>query len=471
MTQNESQPPVVSDSSSHPSQTLTVKGCAFLHRVRIAGGDIVEYVTRVVIFSDPVQVIAALAYVTLVAGLAGSIYWLWQQPSPLRGDFNIAVAEFYEIQDGELQKTDDSARIGLKLFNFLEGEYKRTDFGLDVKVGHSHMRDVYGDSDAARLARRVNADLVIFGTLFRREDGQIELQPRFFVVSQVQRQAGGQAEIRRDVDEVLGAHPFTLTLTDEIESSLETRAAVLSSFTQGLIRLHSEQPWPARALFDDAIQKARDLGDWQGLPVLDLFAAVASRQVGDYPAALAYLDEATRLDPGYGRAGIARGNVYFGQAMDGCQASGLDDRATAHCQAGREDTAIWYLMTDQALHAYEQVAQTGREPYSAYLQEKGWLGVGNVYLWAAQNHDPGFYDRAAAAYQQVTASYERTPDQAKRNLAAYAYRYLGVARERQGRLAEAQEAYRQCVQVARYDEEVKQQCQEYLDNLQTQERP
>jgi tetratricopeptide (TPR) repeat protein len=477
MAQNESCPPTIDEESQAPQTQIEVEvgRGAKLRRVLIAGRDIVVFKRIITVFTSTPQVVAVLAFTALVVSLASAAYWLSQQPSRLKGDFNIVVAQFREIQDGVPERTNASERIGQALYDFLDGEYKRTDFGLKVEVGRRNMPYVTGDPDAETLARRTNAHLVIYGTLTPAGD-QVILLPRFFVVREIQGNEGSGAEIGCDVDEIVGAHPFTLKLRfdpnasdDEVERDLATRAAVLSSFTQGLVHLSNDRPEPALAAFDEALRQAEGQEDFQGLQALYLFAAVANRRLGDYETALALLDQALEIKQNYGRASVALGNVYFSQAVTGCQSNGLDEKALELCQAGPqgEEDALWYLLY-KARETYERVTQEGQHPYGAFLQEKGLLGVGNVHLWAAQNGEAefGLFDRAVEAYQQVVASYEKTPDEGKRDLVALAYRYIGAAREFQGMPDEAEEAYRQCIELAHYDDNVKHECQTRLDDLQ-----
>jgi tetratricopeptide (TPR) repeat protein len=85
---------------------------------------------------------------------------------------------------------------------------------------------------------------------------------------------------------------------------------------------------------------------------------------------------------------------------------------------------------------------------------------------------PTLYERAMAFYQQVVDGHNSLPQDARektRDLAAQAYWGMGVAAERLGRTQEAGQAYRQCTRVARYDEDVRQDCQDLLDALETRE--
>jgi hypothetical protein len=468
------QAPVPDEAQSPPTTIdVAVGGRSIVRDLLVAGRDVIVTNYRT-IFSSTRQVIALLLYISLVVGLVGSTYVLWRQPSSMTGDFNIAVAQFGEIQaDGNVQNTGTSARIAQALVDYLDGEYKRTSFGLQVMVDNRNMRYVANDIVAEKLARRVNAQLVIYGTL-RPGGDQVTLQPHFFVARQIQTGARSRVAIGCDVDEIVGEHPFTLNLhfdpnasTDEIEAEMAGRAAVLASFTQGLVHLYnvqSDEPVLARLAFDSAIAEAQALADFRGLQTLYLFDAVANYRSQDYETARSLLDRALEIEPGYGRALIAQGNIFYYQALAGCLANGLDEKAMAYCQAGDAKAAQTYLLY-RAWETYGQVSRGQRFPYGTYLQEKAWLNMGNIYLMRGQDGEVGAYERAAAYYQQVAGGYEQAPRNDEQDLAARAYRGLGQVRDRQGLEDGAAAAFQRCYELALYDESTRSECRDSLDSL------
>jgi tetratricopeptide (TPR) repeat protein len=430
----------------------------------VAWGNIVLSVYRHPLASSQ-QAVVLLLYLLSALSLAAAIVWLSTQPWPMGGDFNVAIAEFREIlPDSSRARTGTSAWVGQSLLDFLDGEYKRAGFGLEVQVDNRHMGDVTNLIEAEALARRVGADLVVFGTLTS-QDGQVTFRPSFYVVPEVERYRGGTALIKRDVDELLGAHDFSVTLTDDVETTLESRAAVLASFAQGLVHLHNDRDRLARVAFEDAIDEAAALDDFQGSQVLYLFAAVASYKLEDFETALDHLDAAEALDANYGRAQVARGNIYFIQAQAGCGSSGLDEIATAYCDADDQAAVRDYLLY-RAREIYNGVAQDCEQPYGAHLCEKAWLNMGHIDLQLAQEDTPALYERAANDYQQAASIAQELAGDDARDLAARAYRGLGQARQRQGLLEEAIDAYGRCERLAVYDTATADECRASRDQAQ-----
>lgn len=439
-------------------------------------------------FPDPTRlVLALLSYALLLAALAGSIYWLSVQPSAMRGEFNVAVAEFREItkeDQGKHRRTVYSESLGQVVYDYLEGEYARTDFGLDVQIEHKNMPYVEGDSDARTLAQRTQADLVIYGTLTSEGETDVtSLSPRFYVARGGNSTRRHGVEIGKDVDELAGAHPFSLRLHASPESGRErlwdevsTRAGILLTFSQGLIQLYSEQPKPARSAFVKAIEQASEQEEFLGSQVLYLFAATASMRLRDYRDAQNYLEQARALAPNYGRAHVARGNLYYAQAVDGyedlngCTTSWRPSETEIYCREGQPEAAWWALLY-LAEEAYDLATRPeAQADYGAYAEEKGWLGQGNVHLLQAYKGEDlyGAYDRASDAYKKVIQSFDDLPHPDKHALAAHAYWGLGVARLGQGRIDQAREAFDQCTRVARSKTGHKQDCRDWLETLEAE---
>ncbi|MBN1659002.1 MAG: hypothetical protein JXA93_11395 [Anaerolineae bacterium] len=480
-----SSPPPGQGSPEQAGIAIGIGERASVRDVRVAQGNI--FIRTFLLFGGPLPVVAAVLSVSLVGALVAAGVWLVGQPARMRGDFNIAIAEFHEIQGGVDRNTDLSASITRRLCDYLETELQG--FDLQVQVEKRNMPYIEDPAQAEELASRIGAHLVIYGTIVRLGD-QVSLQPMFYVVPEIRGAKGRAAGIAGDVDEITSAHAMDFPLgfdpgqPEGIVSAVQSRASIISYFIQGLVWMTERKPELARACFGMAIDGAGQLDTFEGMEVLYLFSAVSGYQAGAYTAANADLDRAFEVAPGYGRAQIARANVYYHVAvegfeeLDGCLVPELDGETAALCASARKEDAWWYLVA-RAHEGYLQAAQAEPAPheYRFCLAEKGWIGSGNVKLLLAQR-EPGlawYYEQALEDYQRVVDSYLDTAAPAraaKGDRAAQAYWGIGVISERLDREADAVEAFRDCVQVAHYDEEVREECQSYLDQLLTpQESP
>ena len=122
-----------------------------------------------------------LALLIALVGLGGGGYWYAIQPKEMGGDFNIAIAQFGEIQpNGNIKPSAQAEKISSALFNFLDSEYRTTGLGFTVEISHKNMPLILEEAQAEELAQKVKADIVIFGNVFIQGD-QAEFSPRFYV--------------------------------------------------------------------------------------------------------------------------------------------------------------------------------------------------------------------------------------------------------------------------------------------------
>jgi tetratricopeptide (TPR) repeat protein len=345
----------------------------------------------------------------------------------MEGDFNIAVAQFGQAAERGIVRSATATKISNSLFHFLDGEYQATDFELDVEVTHKNIPIIQEGLEAERLAKRVNADIVIYGSLHADGDSA-ELYPRFFVFD------------KPDTGELTGpselAHPISFELSelgsqDDINTKLRTRAAILVSFTKGLVYAAADNHGAASHAFQQAVTETRAHDRFEGEEVLYLLLAVAKRKQQDWDGALENLDQALALNPDYARAYIGRGNVYYAQAI-------IDWSDTDKL--------------DQARREYEQAASVQAYLPGAYIEEKVNVALGNVYLvQAQQTGDTALYAQATRRFEAVTTKYEDTGNERLMGLAATAYFGLGAAYERQRDDSAALRAYESCIQTAEDD--------------------
>jgi tetratricopeptide (TPR) repeat protein len=398
---------------------------------QIFGGVVFQLLT-------PKTAIAIIASLVIVAGGLAYLYNASQKPARMTGNFNIAVAQFGEVTGQGIVPSARATQIGKLLFDFLDSEYKATDFGLEIQVAHEKIGILTEDSEAEQLASDINADIVIYGNIFT-DGNQAALSPRFYITD------------RPDTGELTGQHqlalplqfdPSSLNFPDTVNAELRTRAAILVFFTEGLSYLSSDDPNGASHSFQQAIREAESHGPYEGQEVLYLLATVTSERQGNIEQAGKYLDEAFRLNPEYARAYLARGNMYYAEALRTSNDEGL---------------------LNQAIAEYEKAIKAHDQPAGAYITEKADVALGNVYVLRAQETgDPGLYAQAIDRYEQIVTRYEKTANERIREMAAHAYFGLGIAYERQNNYTQAESAYQQCVNLTG-DSQTKSRCELQLE--------
>lgn len=377
------------------------------------------------VFKDVAQLIVFLLVLAVVGVAIGYGVWRGQQPRVMTGDFNIAVADFGEVDnEGRLRVTSDSSKISQALANYLDSEYTSGDFGLDVQVSHERMPLVEEDREARQLADDVHADLVIYGTLLG-DSRKGRLLPRFWVdPTQDLTEVSGQNSLEAPIS----YEPAKLADTGYLTETLRNNAAILVLFTKALVSYNVGNLEAAASSLDLALGEARQ--DFPGKEVLYLLGSTIARKQGKYDLALQRADNALALNPEYARGYLAGGNVYY-------------DVVTLEDNWAREDlleeAQQWYL---RALEADDAAA-------GAYIDEKTSVALGSILVVKAQlRNDPMLYRQAMDYFTRVATRYETSRDDTYRadiqQLAALAYHGLGAAWHRQGDLEQAKRYYELC---------------------------
>jgi tetratricopeptide (TPR) repeat protein len=433
-----------------------------INQLDVAEGDVVfgdkiikffQENLNIYVFKDIQQLALFLGFVILVSGAIGGGYWYSVQPKKMTGSYNIAIAQFGEIQDdGKIKPSQYAASIRSRLFNFLDGEYKISGLGLNVQVANANMPLIIEDSQAEKLANKINADIVIYGTVsVQQSKDQADFQPRFYVAE------------HPDTKEITGtsklAVPITfaiseLNMDDGLNSKLRTRTEILFNFTKALIYFSQKDYALASRTIDSAISVAENLPDpFDGEEVLYLLEAKIDIQQKDYDEANQMLDQAFELNPNYARAHLARGNIYYDQGKIFYEA---DKPAIYH-----EDLLF------KAKTEYEMALNAPDQPEGAYIPIKAQTNLGNVYFNLALIHggDAELFSQATSHYAYVVKEYEHTKDPFLKSYAAISYSGLGGIYETDRKIDQAREAYEQAYKLA--DEpEFEQRIKKQIESLQ-----
>jgi tetratricopeptide (TPR) repeat protein len=276
------------------------------------------------------------------------------------GAFNVAVAE--------LAVTGAEQEVGLDISEAVYDQIVQdlsVQTDIDIEVAEpGAVRILPGDTSEARaeaaamLAERVEADVVVFGTVDMSE-GLTDVAAEFFVSDRGLTGA----------EELAGVYPLDtirLATTDPVAvrrrtaDSLQPRILSLTQLVLGLSHYQLNEYSEAQTLFEDA------LASWPGSNgrevVLSLLGNVTGLQI-DLDAAEGYFADALSLDPDYARARFGAAEVTYQRSRGPrCGTNGEPD------VAGLED----------AVAQFEEVIDLPGPPL-AYIPERARIEIGKIY--------------------------------------------------------------------------------------------
>lgn len=383
------------------------------------------------IFNIPAKSVWSIFGIIATLGIAGvSALWYSDQPSHMEGDFNIAVAEF--VQVGEEDDIQVAQTVSQRIFSQLDVEYKESSFDI-VEVEHDKMGRVNSAEQAKDLAEKVNADLVIYGTVTSFGD-QILISPRFYAVGQH----------LQDVNEITGEQKLEASislsrkdLTSESAESLQRLQlsnTVLIEFTKAIVFRAAGQPIDyklGRDSIETVIDASEKLGPFEGKEILFLYASDIARRQEDIKASEDFIKEALSLNIENGRIYIGLGNIEY-------------DKRNLH----------------QAINIYKEAATLENQPYGSFVLEKAHNGIGNVcnlqfqsVIRNVQSVDADVINLANCAldsYRIVIDSFLLTTDPPfiLKNMATSAYYNSGIIYQETGNNSLAQQFFEKTISLS-----------------------
>jgi tetratricopeptide (TPR) repeat protein len=390
------------------------------------GGVVAGFLVKV--FNSTQQVVAALVTIFIVLvitymGITG-FRWYLSRPAPMNGDLNIAVAEFRELPEASDSRIAPIA--SQRIFHIIDTEFKLISSGIAIEVAHAKMPVISEAEEARKLSERVNAHIVIYGDVSVLDE-QALISPRFYISEQFQ----------SDLSEITGLHklalpvPFSLIEIIDSESPvteiLHQKLIILIEFTKALTYLAANQFELAEQSIEITINEARMHEGFEDPEVILLVASTIAKEQKDIDGAQSYLEKILAMNNSYGRAYIAQGNIYYD----------LDD-------------------FDRALEWYEAASNLSNQPYSAHIQEKAHLGIGNIYTYLYQLGDESERSELAQIalnhLQPVIATYENTPEMSNKEAVALAYYDKGIIYQWEGKIAEARRYYKKTISLTLRDD-------------------
>ena len=437
--------------------------------------------------------VVALVSTTVVAATLVGLYSdlvpvLRSDPAPARmsGLFNIAVAEF-TVLDARGRQVEDPEGLALAqtVYDRLQADLRGIEeSGFNPQVRAPHQTGALKGSTpveradaASAAARKIGADLIVYGTLDTKLPGQFV--PEFYV---------SEARLL-DAEEFLGQHQLGSGLQLEgdpsrnivakkaLRDQLLGRTGALAEFVVGLSYASLEQ-WNAALQHFKSAEAAAGWPEADGKEVLYLFLGNAAAKLQDLKAAGDFYDRAVALNPEYSRARLGVAEVLLQTGRGTCEPGGLDTGVLmrsletfaaaqrARIQPPLADIATKvafgqgraYLCLSQALvgdhwgdaeRAFREVIDQFEKgnPRVRVMAAESHANLGFVYLPPAGSSDSELrFRRAAVEYQRAVELFPETRDPQHRR--ALSWRMLGFIHGRLGETAKAEDAYERAITLA-----------------------
>ena len=376
--------------------------------------------------------LAVAGAVALVAAMAFGIPYWRACHRPIDGILRVAVASFGHGSGEHRSRRSLSAHrmarqvaevLDVELGTLLPASEGGDELGLaDQRIavrGPSLLCPVTGgDADAraakaARLAERIGADILVYGTLEVSDGGDgiesTRLAPSFHVTDDPRR--------LRDATEFAGSHelgrpiedPDTITGGGALAEAIRIRTGLLASFVVALSYFADGQYRDAEALLR-GVAEDPDWPEVEGKEVVHLFLGTVVLQDLNrrtrLEEAAKWFERALDLDPEYARAQLGRAEVLFQQAID-----------RGACVIGPPSVRD---ELERAALAFDAAKTAAHQPPLSQAVIKADFGAGRVRFCQAAEGDLGSWEEVAAPFAEVLAAYDAAEGLEKRHLRGWA---------------------------------------------------
>ncbi len=302
---------------------------------------------------------ATLLVVSLLVWIAVQVSPAAAPPPPMTSEFNIAVAEFGQIDpaSGQAQPSAAGQALSRWLFDALQRELNaqlgQTPLADQIELRHDAttplLRGATADARAAaaaELARAINAHVVVYGYVTpggRADDLQIEL----YVSPQASADEVGGLVGNYALGRALPLPP-NLDISNPranlvVSNQVGLRSRILLWLTLGLTQDLLGDNEQALATFQRAEQALGDWPDGDGKELLYYFQGRQYLFLRQLDEAQAALERALALNPGFARASVALGGVQAwraNQLEDSAARLGPDGPLTQAIDAQRRGLAL-----------------------------------------------------------------------------------------------------------------------------------
>jgi tetratricopeptide (TPR) repeat protein len=321
-------------------------------------------------------------------------------PSKMTGLFNLAVAPFGVADGGDASAKDVAVSIAQAAYEELRrGSGAGTQVRSPAEVGS------FSSLDA--LARKINADVVVYGDL-RDGDLRSSITPNLYVAP---RRLPGAEELVGGL--ALGAAISSpgsavanIETRRELARRMSRRMAALNEFVAGLASFARDDFKESRRRFQLALATLEPAA---GRGLMYLFIGSAAARQGQYAAAAENYQQALKVSPGFGRARLGLAEVLFQRGKGSCTAKTVRSR-----------------MLQRARAQYTRARSSPDKTGLADIPTKVSLGLGRIDVCLAESGNGARWDAARAHLRAVIAEYDRGNARV-RELAAQAYAALAIA--------------------------------------------
>lgn len=352
-------------------------------------------------------------------------------PAKLTGDFNIAIAQFQVIGQGE--GLDDATQLAQNFTNALQVGIEQliaeiTVFNRVEVASPAEIGPIPGETDSERaanalaLAEARAADVVIYGTV--EVDGlQAVVQPQFYV--NISDNDNDQFVAAAETTGVyrLGKPLETADVGDrigrsEISDILVKRFQAITFIIHGLAHFDRGSYAQAEAYF----KRALEVGEWDNPDIIYVWLGNTAIKSGDFSGAESHYRQALAVNDKYSRAYGGLAQTLYLQVLE-------DNFETGH--------ALDLAKLTETITVFQQALDPALEqPPLANVPTRVTFGLGQAYLLKADallEADPGQEDEIAENYQRAFASFETVIEAYKAEsnprlaeIAAYAHANLGA---------------------------------------------
>lgn len=384
----------------------------------------------------------ALLVIGVTTAAAYPLAQPYLNPTQMTGDYRIAVADFGQIDpSGRVRASPLGTALSRLVFDKLNDEYAANYAqvagrdALDVQIWHDSlgsdvknvvfgvMRGTTPEARAARarrLAKRINANIVIYGNLAPTgQDAPEEgLQLEFYNNSETW---------QGEPDAVTGRHlvgePIALPVAYETEplATIDLLNPPLSLRTAALFWITVALTYDINGKQDQALaallQAKEQLAGWrddEGQALLEYFIGREAYWLRDYDTAIAALNEAMRLKPDYANPHITLGAVYYDQAQLFYTPQPVPEELAAcvqtdHLERAARSPEEAMQLTDQAIDLLDQaIAIAPDSPWppiasvAHLVQGNNYRLKGQIYLLDGNAEAAAlWFDRALAALDEA----------------------------------------------------------------------
>jgi hypothetical protein len=338
---------------------------------------------------------ALLAILTIGVGVG--LYFLLRprQLSKMVGDFRIAVTGF--TVHGNPKEFEIGEEFAYGVYLHLEQTFNEfSDFGI-VVWGPDKVDNVKGTDAASRavsadeLAKRIGADMIIYGVVDVSDAGVWTVTPEFYLV----------AENFHMAEEVTGQHELGTPIVirgrgnpadrRNISNEFASRTQALSYIAMGLADYANRDFEKALASFQSA-ERVSNWEDEQGKQVLYLLIGNAAGRAGNLTLSESYHSRSLTLDPEYARAYVGLAGVYYMQALKPYEETN-----------DPMETDIDLL--NRSIETYRTALDAKHQPALSDISAKVHFGLGQCYFALVYADAEPYFDAAIDEFTMVIQAY------------------------------------------------------------------